>query len=134
MIKIYKALTCLTISILIVLTFSVSSFSQKKQNIILYFFWGEGCPYCEKQKEFLSSLKKKYPRLEIKDYEVWYHQAPRQLLMTMSKAYGINPNGVPVTFIGDKSFIGFNEEIALKIEQTVKSCLNFRCEDPLYKK
>lgn len=134
MIKVYNVLFRLIISILIVLIFSLPAFSKKKQNIILYFFWGQGCPYCERQKEFLSLLKKKYPRLEIKDYEIWYHQASRQLLMTMSKAYGINPNGVPVTFIGDKSFIGFNEEVALKIEQTVKSCLNSRCEDPLYKK
>ncbi|MCX7988569.1 MAG: hypothetical protein N2647_03920 [Thermodesulfovibrio sp.] len=112
----------------------VHSFAENKKSVILYFFWGEGCPYCEKQKEYLKSLKNKYPQLEIKDYEVWHNQAPRELLITMSKAYGINPNGIPVTFIGDKSFIGFNHDIATKIEQTLKLCLKNKCEDPLYKK
>lgn len=107
---------------------------ETKKGVILYFFWGEGCPHCMKQKLFLSSLKKKYPELEIKDYEVWHNQAPRDLLMTMSKSYGINPSGIPVTFIGDKSFIGFNDDIALKIEETLKTCLRKICQDPLFYK
>lgn len=110
------------------------SYSESKKPIVLYFFWGDGCPHCAKEKEFLKKLKSKYPQLEIKDYEVWYNKAPRDLLLTMSKSYGINPNGVPVTFIGDKSFIGFNSEIAVQIEQTLKFCLKNTCEDPLYKK
>lgn len=110
------------------------SFAENKKPVILYFFWAEGCPYCEKEKIFLENLKKKYPKLEIKDYEVSYSQASRELLMTMSKIYGIKPTGVPVTFIGDKGFIGFNEEIASKIELILKSCLKKICEDPLFYK
>ncbi|MCS7214852.1 MAG: glutaredoxin domain-containing protein [Thermodesulfovibrio sp.] len=117
------------------LIFSIkSSIAENKKSVILYFFWAEGCPYCEKQKKFLDTLKKKYPRLEIKDYEVYYTPASRELLMTMAKSYGIKPTGVPVTFIGDKSFIGFDQEIAISIEQILKSCLKKVCEDPLFYK
>lgn len=125
------------ISLLIIFLFASSinlSFAENKKSVVLYFFWAEGCPYCEKQKNFLTELKKRYPRLEIKDYEVLYNQAPKELLMMMSKSYGINPTGVPVTFIGDKSFIGFNQEIASKIELILKSCLKKTCEDPLFYK
>lgn len=108
--------------------------SENKRSVILYFFWGEGCPYCLKQKQFLGTLKKKYPELQIKDYEVWQSEAPRNLLLTMAKSYGINPTGVPITFIGDKSFVGFNEEIAQKIEEALRACLKRACEDPLFYK
>lgn len=114
--------------------FTNSAFSAENKPLIIYFFWGDGCPHCEKEKAFLNSLKKKYPKLQIKDYEVWHNQAPRQLLFTMSQSYGINPSGVPVTFIGDKAFVGFNEEIAKQIEQVLKSCLKKICEDPLFYK
>lgn len=130
----FNYLIILVVILSILMLSFTPSFGESKKSVILYFFWGEGCPYCEKQKVYLNSLKNKYPQLEIKDYEVWHNQAPRELLITMSKAYGINPNGIPVTFIGDKSFIGFNNDIATKIEQTLKLCLKNKCEDPLYKK
>jgi len=125
----------LFISALLIFAFlsTNSNFAENKP-LILYFFWGDGCPHCAKEKEFLNSIKKKYPQLQIKDYEVWHNQAPRQLLFTMSQSYGINPSGVPVTFIADKAFVGFNEEIAKQIEQTLKYCLKKICEDPLFYK
>lgn len=138
-IKIFLKFLIISLSILHIFSSSLPASENKKtaeskKVVILYFFWGEGCPYCLKQKLFLSSLKKKYPELEIKDYEVWHNQAPRDLLMTMAKSYGINPSGVPVTFIGDRSFVGFNDEIASKIEETLKFCLKKVCEDPLFYK
>ncbi|MEN2985841.1 MAG: glutaredoxin domain-containing protein [Thermodesulfovibrionaceae bacterium] len=102
--------------------------------MILYFFWADGCPHCAKQKEFLNILKKKYPQLHIKDYEVWYNPASRQLLQTMAKAYNINPTGVPVTFIGNKALVGFSEKVANEIESVLRQCLKSLCEDPLYYK
>ncbi len=122
------------LSIIIFLALSSSGFADSKKNVILYLFWKEGCPYCVKEKEFLSVLKKKYPKLEIRDYDVLSNMASRELLMTMSRSYGINPSGVPVTFIGDQGFVGFDEEIGSQIEKIIKSCLKKACEDPLFYK
>lgn len=106
---------------------------KDKKPVILYLFWAEGCPYCAKEKIFLSELKKKYPSLQIKDYDVSV-PASVELLKTMSKAYKINPTGVPVTFVGSKALIGFSEKTASQIEEAVNYCLKNICEDPLYKK
>lgn len=126
-------ISLILISSAILLICSVAS-AESKNKVILYFFWGDGCPHCAKQKEFLSVIKKKYTKLDIKDYEVWSNPASRELLLTMSKSYGITPSGVPVTFIGDKGFVGFNEEIGKEIEKTIKACLKKICEDPLFYK
>lgn len=120
--------------ILLFFLFISSAYCKNKKPVILYLFWAEGCPYCAKEKIFISNLKKKYPSLEIKDYEVSYNPASIQLLQTMSKAYNINPTGVPVTFVGNKALVGFSEKIASQIEKTIKYCLKNTCEDPLYKK
>lgn len=121
------------ILIAVLFLFISSASGKDKKPVLLYLFWAEGCPYCAKEKIFLSDLKKKYSSLQIKDYEVSL-PASIELLRTMSKAYNINPTGVPVTFIGNKAFIGFSEKTASQIEETIKYCLKNTCEDPLYKK
>lgn len=121
------------VALIISILFISSGYSENKKPVILYFFWAEGCPYCAKEKYFLSNLKKKYPSLEIKDYEVSYNPAARQLLQTMSKAYNINPSGVPVTFVGNKALVGFSEKTASQIEENIRYCLKTTCGDPLYK-
>lgn len=124
----------IVLTLIAVLFLFISSASGKdKKPVLLYLFWAEGCPHCAKEKIFLSDLKKKYSSLQIKDYEVSL-PASIELLRTMSKAYNINPTGVPVTFIGNKAFIGFSEKTASQIEETIKYCLKNTCEDPLYKK
>lgn len=111
-----------------------NSLAGSKNSVILYFFWTEGCPFCAKEKEFLKFMKSKYPELEIKDYEVGYNIYARQLLQTLSKAYNINPSGVPITFIGDSAIVGFTENTANQIEKAIKHCVKNSCIDPLYKK
>uniref|UniRef100_A0A7C4AJT4 Thioredoxin domain-containing protein n=1 Tax=Thermodesulfovibrio aggregans TaxID=86166 RepID=A0A7C4AJT4_9BACT len=120
--------------IALVFIFPFNSLAGLKNPVIVYFFWTEGCPFCAKEKDFLKFMKKKYPEIEIKDYEVGYNVYARQLLQTLSKSYNINPTGVPVTFIGDNAIIGFNEKTANQIEKAIKHCIKNTCEDPLYKK
>lgn len=117
----------------VVFIFPFNSSADSKKPVFLYFFWTEGCPFCAKEKEFLKFMKKKYPELEIKDYEVGYNIYARQLLQMLSKAYNINPSGVPVTFIGDSAIVGFTEKTATEIEKAIKHCIKNTCIDPLYK-
>jgi len=124
------------ISFIVLSFFVFNSFAQagQKKSVLLYFFWRQGCPYCAKEKDFLTLMKKKYPFLEIKDYEISYNPASWQLFQTMANSYKISPTGVPVTFIGDNALVGFSEKTEMQIEQAIKYCLKNSCEDPLYKK
>ncbi|MEM7825328.1 MAG: thioredoxin family protein [Candidatus Aenigmatarchaeota archaeon] len=78
-----------------------------KENKCIYFFWGRGCPHCAEEKPFLEELKKKYPKIEIYDFEVYYNYENTRLWREVCKKYNTEPSGVPMTFIGDKVFIGF---------------------------
>lgn len=91
--------------------------------VTLYFFWGEGCPHCAREKLFLEELKRKYPLLEIKSYEVFEQKENLRLFMQMAKDYGIEAKGVPATFIGGKVFAGFSAETAKNIEERVRACI-----------
>ena len=88
-------------------------------SIPIYFFWGDGCPHCAEEELFLDDLVVRYPRLVVEDFEVWYDAGNQALLTAMAKAFDFEPRGVPVTFIGDRYWIGFNEAIGAEIETYV---------------
>jgi len=61
---------------------SAEDFESKISNgVNIYFFWGEGCPHCEDEKQFLEKLEKKYPEIKVNDFEVWNNSENRKLLM-----------------------------------------------------
>ena len=56
----------------ITLFLPLQNISAKNQDDInIYFFWGNGCPHCEKEKIFLEKIKNKYSNVVVYDFEVW---------------------------------------------------------------
>ena len=84
----------------------------------VYFFYSEICPHCTAEKKFLEDFEKKYPefqihKLKISDEEnaVAVSDFYRKYEVPQ-KEHGL----VPVTFIKDKYFLGFNDKIGHDIE------------------
>ncbi len=105
---------------------------DEADKVILYFFWGDGCPHCEKEKKYLDAAKKKYPELEVRSFEVWRNRANALYLSRMAEAAGIKSTGVPVTFIDTVAFTGFNESIAREIGNKIQYCVQNKgaCIEP----
>ncbi|NGX63025.1 MAG: hypothetical protein KR126chlam6_00431, partial [Candidatus Anoxychlamydiales bacterium] len=92
-------------------TFQISSFAKENEKkVSIYFFWGKGCPHCKKEKKFLDKLNKKYPDVQIYRFEVWENKKNDELLKKVGKKLNIKVLSIPVTFVGDKYFIGFLDE------------------------
>lgn len=73
----------------------------------IHFFYGEGCPHCAKADAFLEELEQERPGLEVNKYEVYLDPGNLELYQEYCDRYGIDPVGVPMTFIEDEYFIGF---------------------------
>jgi len=107
-------------------------FAQSQNNDInIYFFWGEGCPHCAKEKPFLESLKNKYPDIVVHNFEVWKNAENRQLLINVGKRLNADVSGVPFTVIGEKYFTGWYDEksTGAAIEEAIKCVEQNRCRD-----
>ncbi len=104
--------------------------AQKKVEI--YFFWGQGCPHCAKERSFLQELKLKYPQLEVKEFEVYYNQENLEFFKKVAQAYGFEALGVPATFIGEQVIVGFDskETTGKKIEKLIQKCFKTHCSSP----
>lgn len=99
--------------------------------IPLYLFWGNGCPHCEKEKDFLKALEQKYPTLKVQQFEVWYDRENKKLFEQIIRSAGQKSAGVPATVIGRKLFIGFSKDTAAAIESAIAECLVKACPDPV---
>ncbi|MDP1538906.1 MAG: thioredoxin family protein [bacterium] len=90
---------------------------------VIHFFWSSGCPYCLTEKAFLEGLEKKYPQIEIKQYEFSKNV---ELVKEFYQNYEVpsrEQGFVPVTFTRDRYFVGFNEQIGREIERCIQECL-----------
>jgi len=129
---IFKTLTALCLFLVLVAGVgAVTGKTDSSPGVTLYFFWGEGCPHCEKAKPFLKELKQKYPALQIESCEVLKHRENIPRLMEMAQACNQEATGVPAFIIGNRMLSGFSPETAVELEQLVKSALNEVAAQPL---
>lgn len=104
--------------------------AQTADRIYIYFFWGDGCPHCAEAKPFLAGLAQRFPRVQIRDFEVWYHPENRDPFIRMAAKFGFEPSGVPTIFIGDRYWVGYaRDPIGKEIEAYVGTCLLSGCPD-----
>lgn len=93
-----------------------------------YLFYGDGCPHCAKERQFLSNIENKYPELQIHEYEVYYNRDNSLLLQQIGKTLVADTGGVPFLVIGDKYFIGYADGItSVEIEEKINKCLENTC-------
>ncbi len=83
------------------------------------FFYSKNCPHCAEEEEFLSRLEKDLPQVEINNYEVTGSFENQRLLEDFYNEYEVPKREwglVPVTFISDSYFLGFNDQIGERIK------------------
>lgn len=106
-----------------------SAAEAKPGKALVYLFWGDGCPHCEKEKEFIITLKRKYPGLEVREFEVWKNKENSAFFHRVMKAAGAKSVGVPATVVGDRLYFGFSGRKARAIEDAVAACIRQGCPD-----
>jgi thiol-disulfide isomerase/thioredoxin len=102
---------------------------QEDKPLVVTLFWGEGCPHCDREKTFLKELKKKHPRLAVRDYEVWKNKENAALYRKVLSASGIKQAGVPTTVVGTAVYMGFNDQVRTGIGEAIARCLRDGCPD-----
>jgi glutaredoxin len=128
-----KRVIYLIIGLLSVWWFSFTPAITQAEAVRAYFFYGDGCPHCGAEEEFLKTLKQDYPALEIFAFEVYNHKQNIELLRAVASQLNVEVSGVPFLVIGDQPISGYAEGVtSLTIEQRVKECSNQICLDSIY--
>jgi cytochrome c biogenesis protein CcdA/glutaredoxin len=96
------------------------SVQREGSSLDVFFFYGEGCPHCERVKPYLTEMEQKYP-LNLHWYDI-YNDRDRILLFDeYSNKYGLlqEQRGIPTIFVSDTYFVG-DTPILEGFEEAVK--------------
>lgn len=91
--------------------------------INIHLFYGNGCPHCAAEEEFLSDYLKDRTDVKLYKYEIWYDSHNQELLSKVQKEMGTtNKNGVPFTVIGKKTIVGYADGVT---DEQIKDVINY---------
>ncbi len=115
------------------LTFLGSNSIYAADKINLYLFWGEGCPHCKKEKEFLQKLVQTNEDVQLHDFEVYKNPENQIKLQEAAKKLNTEVNGVPFLVIGDKYIVGYanDETTGKEIVRIIEDVRKRDCPDIL---
>ncbi len=115
------------------LTVKAEDVSSELPPVNVYFFYGDGCPHCEKEEPFLKAAEEQYPFVNVYAFEVWYDEANQSLLQQAGETLGVNAGSVPFTVVGNHFVSGYasDETSGDQILRLVAQCAARGCEDPL---
>ena len=100
-------------------------FAVKADKINMYLFYGDGCPHCAEEEEFLDTYLEEETDVELKKYEVWHNKDNQELLVKAQTAINNHASGVPYLIIGNKPIVGYIDGITNEqIKEAVKTAKN----------
>jgi len=95
------------ISLLSSNVFAADAGSSGGKEVRLVLFYLDGCPHCKAEKEWLETMKARYPNLVVEMHEV---NAEKELFIKMAEEYNVTSTSAPTTFVGGKVFVSFSNE------------------------
>lgn len=96
---------------------------DRTDEVVLQLFWGDGCPHCAAEKQWLEQAVRDHPGLVVQQYEVWNDEENRRLLLSTAERMGFEPTGVPTTIIGDRYWVGWSDTVRDEIKAEVERTL-----------
>ena len=106
---------------------------KEEDKINLYLFHGQECPHCEEERNWLEKIKEEYKdHLNIYYFEVWHNEDNAKLAEQVKKVFNIEKNGVPLTIIGDKYYLGYSEVVGSSMENTIKEYIDIEHSNTIH--
>ena len=90
------------------------------EEVHIYLFYGNTCPICEVEREYLKDLKKEYLDIVVHEFEVYDTLENEVYMSAIKDLYKIRQEGVPFTVVGDTALLGFSSSSQSKIRQLVE--------------
>ena len=110
------------IFVMLFLLVMLCPYMVKAENIVnIYLFYGDGCPHCAEEEQWLEGIKEKYNNVHVYMYETWYDEDNDALMNQLKEKYEVTRKGVPFTIIGDKHYMGYNASIGSAIESAIRT-------------
>lgn len=106
--------------------FILSPVKAENNKVEIKLFYGEGCPHCALEKDFLKEIKLKYQeKILIEEYEIYYNQKNANIFSELISNLKIETAGVPLLLINEEYVLGYggDDTTGVIIENKIKKIL-----------
>ncbi len=111
---------------------TISIVFADKPPLEVHFFYSETCNHCAAEQRFLNDIEKRYPDVAIHRYST-SDRSNIEFLVELLEQHGAEQylGSVPMTFVGDKFFLGFDSSQGIRIESALQRHLELNGGLPL---
>ncbi|MDD4289664.1 MAG: hypothetical protein PHH83_00100 [Patescibacteria group bacterium] len=108
-------------------------FSYAQENrVIVDFFYSPTCSHCSAERRFFDEIQPRFPELVVNRYNIT-EQENIDKLKEYYKNYNVSEQEyglVPITFINDEHFVGFDKTIKVNLESKITKYVA-ECKKPI---
>lgn len=110
---------------------SADAAASDERKVNVYFFWKDGCPHCEREKDFLTRWQGEETRIRVHYLEISRETDNYEAFAALIGQFGIERPGVPLTVVGETFFDGYNDEstTGAAIKSAAAACFEVLCRD-----
>lgn len=118
-------------AVLAVMLLMLACSAAQAEVVRIQVFWRNGCPHCERLRDFLDRLVARQPEVAVDYHEVGSSAANRDLLARLAGQLGADRIAVPFTVVGDRHWIGYFDDASTgaEIEAAAAACRASGCPD-----
>lgn len=117
------------IFLLFIILLFASNVYAYQENVNIYYFGTSTCPVCEVYSEFLKELVEDNHNITVYYFEMDKKPASSRLLLEFGNVFEQRTTSVPITFISNRSWIGFSNTIGFEITKKVEECSLGECRN-----
>lgn len=102
---------------------STTAATQEATPATLWYFWREGCPFCDQAEPWVEALDQRFPDLTIQKVGVTRDPMAQAVFVRMMEERGRRASAVPTFILDDEVWVGFSEPLAEDVENAVAARL-----------
>jgi hypothetical protein len=101
------------------------------QDINVYLFWQQGCPYCAAARKELDAIADANPAIDLVPLQLGRSPETDALFGATAAVFGLKQSAVPLVVIGNHPFLGHLDggRSAALYRDAIESCLAAPCPD-----
>lgn len=97
----------------------------------LYYYSAENCPHCQTFGPKIHSMADQFAGVTLVEQDIWLDKSAFEQMLALLESHGDLPVSTPTLFLGNKFWIGIDEQKLAEIEKALKKCLDDGCPDAL---
>jgi len=126
-----KKITLILFLIISIFLLNMKIDAKTSKNLVnIYFFHSNMCSHCQEELKFLNTLEDRYTNIKIYKYEI-HEEENYKILKEVEEIYDLNIESVPLTIIGTKPILGFNDKSKLTFIKTIEYFSRYGYKDEI---